>query len=313
MGKIAESTPSLPKEPELITYQYELVTWREALSSARERIIRAWRGEPTAEDKSSSFFDTFRTTPRYSDATDEADAPILGQPQKPKKILVIKGRVPRTIAGLLAICYLTFIFLGTYYLFDSIRERTTKLIQDVKILHGSLGEVYEDYKNPGSPQEVADLMLEWYELISKMGYYELEAISRPPHNPAINRTKAVENGFTEGAIKMAEMLPYIGAIPGKENEDFFAWTNYGDSEFFLHGIFVDYRNQNYFEEPRDPAGFTLEYSVDENGPTEQVKDWDEEGGRYMRPSYIELMTVGEYGAYMVLNTENYRIWTIDSE
>lgn len=289
--------------------EYEYVEWREALAEYKARILRSWRNELTAEDIFAA-----RQLKHFEDLQSdvETDAPILGADLKPRKRLMLKGRTPKAVALVIMMGFFYLIYFVTFYATMFVMNSSVSIVESVKLASASVHEVltesYEDYRNPGNPQEIADLMTEWYELLSKMGYYENSAILRPPHGSAVNITKAVENGFTQRAIEMMDMLPYIGNADSDDRNDIFAWSHgVGDYEFMLYGTFVDYRDNDFLTTPRDPL-WGLDMFTEGH-----VKDWNEDGGPYMRPSYIELLANGNHGTIMVLNTDNWRIWTIDDE
>jgi len=199
----------------------------------------------------------------------------------------------------LGIC--VFFLTHAHYL-DFLDESPTTIMENIKStaskLHGNLAQSYEDFRNPGNPQEIADLMTEWYELLSKMGYYEPMLIERPPHtNPSINRTFAAQNGFSERAIAMMEMLPYLGlqqhgwAISWRHGEP-------NDLTFIFDGGFLDYRDEESLTYD-DPF-----YAVEKDDG--QKRGFEESGGRYMKPDYVLLSSHPEQGAIMVLNTNNCR-------
>jgi hypothetical protein len=87
-----------------------------------------------------------------------------------------------------------------------LEDRTTTVFETIKFtankIHGSVAETYEELTHPGNPQEVADLMKEFYELLAKMGYFEPSAIAYPPHTESrINRTYAETLGYSQKAMK----------------------------------------------------------------------------------------------------------------
>jgi hypothetical protein len=72
-----------------------------------------------------------------------------------------------------------------FLLFTSIaltfsREPTMRIIDSVK---SSVADAYHTYINPTKPQEIVDLMTEFYELLADMGYYERSIIYQPPPQP----------------------------------------------------------------------------------------------------------------------------------
>lgn len=239
---------------------------------------------------------------RYDpNATDgDTDDAILGPKTKVRVRVLLTGR-RRVIAGLCLLCWMILVNCVTFYSIMSLEDKTTTILETIKStsykVHDSVAESLEELKHPSNPTEVANLMTEFYELLAKMGLYEPSTIAYPPHlNPGINTTFAEMLEYSQKAIEMMEMLPYVG--PGNGSETPFTWSHgAGDNEFLLYGTFVDYRKEEYLEE-RDPL-----YALD-TGDDGQIKDFDEDGGKYMKPDYILLSALGNHGAIMVLNTNN---------
>ncbi len=155
---------------------------------------------------------------------------------------------------------------------------------------------YTAYRHPPTKQEVADLVTDLYDLLSEMGYFPPEAINRPPHPTSrnINATLARELGYSEEAIQMMEMLPYIKTTG---EDDAFTWSHGGWGGEFIHeGRFVDLTDDEMLGF-RDPF-HNVEYVDGE------PKDWDEDGGKYMYPDYIILSQKAQDGVVMVLNVGN---------
>ncbi|KAH8592925.1 hypothetical protein B0O99DRAFT_628459 [Bisporella sp. PMI_857] len=216
----------------------------------------------------------------------------------------------RTITILRSLCWLISIYCAVFYIVLSLGQETRSFSgavdHTIARIYRTATETWDEFRHPGNPQEVADLMTEFYGMLSRMGYYEPSMILRPPHkNPSLNRTHAIEVGYSERAIKMMEMLPYLG--PQASDRDRFAWSHgIGDDQFILYGTFVDY-TLDFMLDDVDPL-YAVE--TDKDG---KKKDFNEPGGKYMKPDYILLMNLGSEGdgAMMVLNTKNYKIWTID--
>jgi len=249
----------------------------------------------------------------YDPNAEDGDAsnPILGPKTKVRVRVLLTGR-RKVIAWICLLCWMVFVYLVTFYSLTFLEDKTTTVFETIKFtadkIHGSVADTYEGITHPNNPQEVADLMGEFYELLARMGYFDPSIIAYPPHTEyRINKTFAETLGYSQKAIEMMEMLPYLGR--GNETEGLCTWQHGGgDNEFFLSGTFVDYRQDGYLEE-KDPL-YALDFNLVDDG---QVRDFDEPGGPYMKPDYILLMTLGNHGAIMVLNTNNYKLWTIDQE
>jgi hypothetical protein len=203
----------------------------------------------------------------------------------------------RAFAWVVLLGYLTVIYVGIFYFFYFLSDNTTTLLDVFKSgasnAYTGLADVYQGITDPATPQQVADIMTEFYELLAEMGYYDASIIARPPHvNPSINKTLAAELKFSKAAIDMMEMLPYLN-ING--NTSIFNWEvgSYGQ-EFLLRGLFADMRNDEDLQTSRDP--YIMGVEVDK-GP-------DEEEGPYILPDHVLLSLVGEEGTMMVLNVQN---------
>ncbi|CZR62472.1 uncharacterized protein PAC_12369 [Phialocephala subalpina] len=148
-------------------------------------------------------------------------------------------------------------------------------------------------------------MTEFYELLAEMGYYDASIIARPPHTDlGINKTLAVKLGFSQAAMDMMDILPYLNTT-GDGDSGSVSWSHGEDNEFLLHGVFADMREDDHLEASRDPF-----YMVDTTG---DIKGWDEDGGPYMRSDFVTLSLPGNEGSMMVLNVANMKMWTVDTE
>lgn len=133
-------------------------------------------------------------------------------------------------------------------------------------------------KNPPfKPQEIADLMTQYYELLADMTYYPRSYIKYPPHNPAVSLELCEKYKLEPQVIELLQLLPYV---EGYNNED----------EFILYGSFADYRDEGVFEQSRDPT-----YASPEGG----FEEWN---GEYMRPWVIALTECGNHGTVVYLDT-----------
>jgi len=206
-------------------------------------------------------------------------------------------RARRAFAWLVLLCYLTVIYVGVFYLFSFLSSNSLHAVDMLSLTatnaYANLAQTYQSITNPATPQQVADIMLEFYELLAEMGYYDASLIARPPHiQPSINKTLAAELKFSQASVEMMEILPYLN-ING--NTSAFNWEAglYGN-EFLLRGIFADLRAEEDMKVSRDPWFF----GVDES------KDSNEDGGLYMLPDYVSLSLLGDEGTMMVLNVRN---------
>jgi hypothetical protein len=243
----------------------------------------------------------------WGDATvpEDVDNPL--KKDENSRIRIPIARRHRIIAWICFIIYGIFINLTIFYSVSYLGDQSTilkeKLTNTISKTYGVVAETYEEMKNPGSTEEVAALMTEFYELLAEMGYYEPEKIDRAPHaNPSINKNYAAELGFSPKAIEMLEKLPYLN------NDHDFWWSHGdGDAEFLLFGTFIDFRVDENLQGNEDPL-YAL-WGQGDDGP----KGFDEDGGKYMRPDYLCLSMLGNHGTTMILNVKNFKLWTIDQE
>lgn len=160
----------------------------------------------------------------------------------------------------------------------------------------------DNLANGGTPEDVAGLVTEFYELFVQMGYLDASLVIYPPHtNSAINTTLAQSLGISEKAIRMMEMLPYIDEP--REGEKRVKWNHGGSSgeaEFLLGGQFVDYRADWALKELEGPF-----FAVERDAGI--IRGFGEWGGKYMEPDYICLSWVNEESAAMILNTRNCKL------
>lgn len=212
---------------------------------------------------------------------------------RPVRALDLKGFVPsigrrRIIATMFLFASMTLAYAFIFYSREgNLLERLRSTVTNT---NRAITDSYYDLKYPGTPEEVASMMGEFYEMLAEMGYYEHSDIAYPPHtNPGINASYASTLGYSQKAITMMEMLPYLDMADLKWNH------GAGDGEFLLYGVFVDYREEGSLEE-LDPF-----YALDD---AELPKGFDEPGGKYMKPDYILLSRLGNHGVAMVLNTKN---------
>ncbi|KAI9639966.1 hypothetical protein NHQ30_011635 [Ciborinia camelliae] len=207
---------------------------------------------------------------------------------------------------------LAFIDDSSFSIVDAARISTGRVFIDVgtfleKSVNGGTLEEVGNREEVCTPEEIAGLMEEFYDLFVRMGYLDSSLISRSPHiNPPINTTPAKSLGLSERSIQMMEMLPYINKPKeGKRTKWCHGVGSIGEAEFLLGGQFVDYRTDWELDEIGD-----LFHAVEKSdGVVRGLEEW---GGKYMEPDYICLSRIdGEESAVMILNTKNCKIWTIN--
>jgi hypothetical protein len=201
---------------------------------------------------------------------------------------------------LLRFCLLTFVWTALFsaiYTFDMLDRIRAPIDRALAKVHNIVQDTYYGFAHPHADREIADLMTEFYELLAEMGYFEPELINRPPHvNPSINTTLARELRFSTSAVRMMQLLPYLGI---ENDADYpFHWLVEDGNEFILHGRFSDMRIDEELLESRDPFYAWGGSGDDEGG------DWDEPDGKYMKPDYVCLNLLGNHGVVMVLNVRN---------
>lgn len=96
------------------------------------------------------------------------------------KVRISVTRRHRIIAWICLLVYVTFTYMTAFYAFSYLADQTIilrgKITGTLANTYRTLAETYEDMKNPGSTEEVAGLITEFYELLAEMRYYELEKI-----------------------------------------------------------------------------------------------------------------------------------------
>lgn len=265
-----------------------------------------------------------RTTPKTTtlEKEDEPDAPLLEQHDAEVQdeylneairhiplntILEIKRKqiransplyagtiTRRAFAWTVLFAYLIFIYGALYYFAYFVADNSTHIVDIVSSsitnAYTDLADAYNHATYPAKQQEVADLMTELYELLADMGYYDRSLIAQPPHtNPGINKTLAAELQFSQAAIEMMKMLPYLNI---DHSRTVFNWDagSYGN-EFILYGIFADMRKDSDLTNSRDP------YYI---GPEEES---------YIDPNHVALSGGGEEGALLMVDAQSMQMWT----
>jgi hypothetical protein len=207
---------------------------------------------------------------------------------------------PEVKHQLLGCCFLlicgVFVYIVTAYSLDS-DGSITHLVDTFRTIQISLGESYRHLTNPESSHEIAEIVTEMYELLADMGYYDRSVIGRPPHTMGINRTLAIELGYSPEAIETMELLPYLN-LPAEEFP--LTWMEGEGSEFILEGAFTDLRSDEALKMCRDPMGLFM------HGDSSRVFNEDEEP--YMHSEYICFSSLGVngMGAILVLDVKNCR-------
>lgn len=130
-----------------------------------------------------------------------------------------------------------------------------------------------------NPHEIATLLSEYYQLMSRMRYFSPDCIKYPPHNPPIDVPFAQSLGLEPQVIDLLQILPYV---EGLNNED----------EFILYGSFADFRRKRVLRQSRDP-----DFASPEG-------DYEEENGKYVMPWVLVLNECGNHGSIMYFDTRN---------
>ncbi|OJJ73413.1 hypothetical protein ASPBRDRAFT_503137 [Aspergillus brasiliensis CBS 101740] len=134
--------------------------------------------------------------------------------------------------------------------------------------------------------EVAQLMLEIYETLSQMRYFETKAIQNGPHDITKMRPVYEKHGLDPAIIYLYSILPYV-------DSDITANTS-----FFDGGNFADFRKESHVEEARDPLCL---------GPSDGG-DYEDEDGPYMRPWMTALSLMGNHTSVIIYDARKHRIW-----
>jgi hypothetical protein len=279
--------------------------WRSALEDYRTRRERVLQRHAERLHEFATIEDTESASgASLLDGAEEVSDPSK-KGEKPRIRIQLKGRTKIMILFFIfiyAVIIYAVVFYALSFLGDQAIILNEKITSTIAKTYTTVVETYDELKNPGSVEEIGQLMTDFYELLADMAYYEPEKIDRPPHtNPSINRTYAAELGFSAKAVQMLEALPYLNN--GDDND--FAWQGgAGDAEFLLYGTFIDFRVDENLPANEDPL-----YALGGDG----VKGFDEDGGRYMKPDYVCLSMLGNHGTTMILNVKNFKLWTINQE
>lgn len=204
----------------------------------------------------------------------------------------------RSFAWTVLLAYLIFVYGGIYYSVYFITDNSTHIATTVsttlKEAYSGVAEAYDSVMNPPNTQEAADSMLELYELLADMGYYDRLIIAHPPHlSPSVNKTLAAELNMSPAAISLMESLPYLN-IASNTDQSVLNWDagSYGH-EFILYSLFADLRDSSSLIDSRDP------YYL---GP---------EGEAYIDPDHVALSMPGEEGAILIVDARTGRMWTFN--
>ncbi|KAI1333736.1 hypothetical protein F5Y15DRAFT_410133 [Xylariaceae sp. FL0016] len=173
--------------------------------------------------------------------------------------------------------------------------------------------IYSDvYPENPSPQikEIADLMIEWYQLFIDMRYIKASNVVFAPHRHLrIDIKKAAELGISKDVVDLYQMMPYHLEEP--------IW-NFGSDhgEFLLGGEFMpDMRGPDidWWHNYIDPFYLIGHLQGPQNAEEARTRDWNHEDGPYIRPWYAPLMDVGNHGCVMILDTKTSQMWLIASD
>lgn len=164
-------------------------------------------------------------------------------------------------------------------------------------------DVYPENPDPRI-REIADLMIELFQLFIDMRYVKAEHVVFAPHKHIpIDTKEAAKIGLTKDAVDLYQMIPYnIGDT---------VW-NFGNDagEFLMGGGFLcDLRGSkgDWWRTAIDPF-----YAIDDLAPRHrpgvrasdgETRGWDDEDGPYMRPWFVTLADCGNHGSVMILDTK----------
>lgn len=166
-------------------------------------------------------------------------------------------------------------------------------------------EIYPSNPSP-KVKEVADLFIEWFNLLIDMRYIRAEHVAFAPHKQLrINTTQLAQFGLSKDVVDLWQMLPY-------KTDGHTEW-NFGSDggEFLFWGEFMDDLRGDRIDWWRivcDPF-----YALEDISPyhahlANQPEDsksrgWDHENGPFMRPWYATLSNCGNHGSIMVYNAK----------
>jgi hypothetical protein len=206
-----------------------------------------------------------------------------------------KPTLTRTRKILICLCHSVIVSFITDYLLGFVfynESHATDILMSTAVrAYADFLEAYENFRYPQSKEEVVEVMTEFYELLSEMGYYDLDIIERALHQRTINHTIALELNYSANALEIMDMLPYLNLRDKGEG----AWTH-DSNVFILYGEFADLRDEETLVQCRDPM-FTASY--DDQGWLVEGEDYG-----YMSPDHICLMMIGNNGSMIVVGCEN---------
>ncbi|PSK46361.1 Histone deacetylase phd1 [Elsinoe australis] len=174
-------------------------------------------------------------------------------------------------------------------------------------------EIYPSNPSP-KVKEVADLFIEWFNLLIDMRYIRAEHVAFAPHKHLrINTTQLAQFGLSKDVVDLWQMLPY-------KTNGHTEW-NFGSDggEFLFWGEFMDDLRgdrTDWWRNVCDPF-YALEdispYHAHLGDQPEDSKSrgWDHEDGPFMRPWYATLSNCGNHGSIMIYNAKTDHIWLID--
>ncbi|KAH8893912.1 hypothetical protein GQ53DRAFT_745336 [Thozetella sp. PMI_491] len=139
-------------------------------------------------------------------------------------------------------------------------------------------------------QEVADLLLAIYETLAEMCYIDPVGIIKGPHDMETLHPTLEKMGLDPSIVYLYGIMPYID-------------TNLAGNRDFLHGgTFVNYLTEQGLERVKDP------FYANPSG-----KNYDKEGGPYMRPWMTPLSQLGNHESVIIYDAKQHRIWIVDQE
>lgn len=164
-------------------------------------------------------------------------------------------------------------------------------------------KIYPDNPNP-KITEIADLLIEWYQLLIDMRYIKASNVAFAPHKHLrVNTSEAARFGLSKDVVDLWQMMPYHTKHSqpdwnfGSDAGEFLFWGEFMDD---MRGSEVD-----WWRNAADPFYWVDDLSPDwkQRPEDEHERGWEHERGPYMRPWYAALTNVGNHGSVMVLDTK----------
>ncbi|KAF4547461.1 E3 ubiquitin-protein ligase listerin-like protein [Elsinoe fawcettii] len=192
-----------------------------------------------------------------------------------------------------------------------------KQLPTKKLPSGTYDEIYPSNPSP-KVKEVADKLIELFNLFIDMGYIKAEDVDFAPHKHLrISTEELAQLGWAKDVVDLWQMMPYFTNRHGGRGS--VEWNFGSDAGEFLHwGEFMDDlrgENVDWWRQAIDPF-YALEdlsphHDHDDRHEQGKSKDWNDEGGPYMRPWYATLTNCGNKGSIMIYNTKTDHIWLLN--